>query len=373
MDQLQSKVSLHCTANGRNAEYHAELKPVDGGFVVVVQYGAIGSSLQSTQKPAKPVEFVKAKKIMDGIIAEKIAKNYVPVGGAAPACQVGENQKERSGHLPQLLNSANDSELNFLLESPEWYMQEKKDGKRIALEISGSSVKGINKLGFYCSIPGEVVDAALKLGLKSAIIDGELIGQTFYAFDLVELNGDNLQDEPYIQRNIQLHELLIDQLGRSKTNMVIQIVEVENMDMPGEKQAAFERLKASKVEGVVFKKLTSVYRQGRPNSGGDQLKYKFTSTASVICKGANDGKRSISIALLDESGNEIDVGNVTIPVNHSVPQNGDVVEVRYLYYFKGGALFQPVYLGVRDDVRRDECVMSQLTCTLAPVSLSSYM
>ncbi len=373
MDQVQSKVSLHCTVNGRNAQYHAEIKQVDGGYVVAVQYGAIGATLQSTQKPAKPVDLIKAQSVMATVLKEKIGKGYVVVGSAVPASQIGANQKERSGHLPQLLNPASDSELNMLLESSEWYMQEKKDGKRIALEISGSCVKGINKLGFYCSLPGEVVEAALKLGLKSAIIDGELIGQTFYAFDIVELNGDNLQDEPYIQRNTQLHELLVDQLGRSKTNMVIQIVEVENMDMPGEKQAAFERLKASKVEGVVFKKLTSVYRQGRPNSGGDQLKYKFTSTASVICKGANDGKRSISIVLLDESGNEIDVGNVTIPANHSVPQNGDVVEVRYLYYFKGGALYQPVYLGVRDDVRRDECVMSQLTCTLAPVSLSSYM
>jgi bifunctional non-homologous end joining protein LigD len=54
------------------------------------------------------------------------------------------------------------------------------------------------------------------------------------------------------------------------------------------------------------------------------------------------------------------VGNVTIPPNHTVPANGSIVEVRYLYAFPGGSVFQPVYLGQRDDVTRRECHVSQL-------------
>ena len=38
--------------------------------------------------------------------------------------------------------------------------------------------------------------------------------------------------------------------------------------------------------------------------------------------------------------------------------NGTVVEVRYLY--AAPALYQPVYLGVRDDILRAECVMAQV-------------
>ena len=42
-------------------------------------------------------------------------------------------------------------------------------------------------------------------------------------------------------------------------------------------------------------------------------------------------------------------------------QLGDVVEVRYLHAAQvGGALYQPVLLGVRDDVEADECVVAQL-------------
>ena len=55
------------------------------------------------------------------------------------------------------------------------------------------------------------------------------------------------------------------------------------------------------------------------------------------------------------------VGNVTVPANQNVPQLGDVVEVRYLYAAQvGGALYQPVLLGVRDDVEPTECVVAQL-------------
>ena len=39
---------------------------------------------------------------------------------------------------------------------------------------------------------------------------------------------------------------------------------------------------------------------------------------------------------------------------------GRYLEVRYLYAYKGGSLFQPTSLGVRDDVAPPECVIGQL-------------
>ena len=34
--------------------------------------------------------------------------------------------------------------------------------------------------------------------------------------------------------------------------------------------------------------------------------------------------------------------------------------MRYLYAHPGGSLYQPVYLGPRDDVDREDCRLSQL-------------
>ena len=57
----------------------------------------------------------------------------------------------------------------------------------------------------------------------------------------------------------------------------------------------------------------------------------------------------------------VPAGNVTIPPNHNQPVPGAVVEVKYLYCFKeSGAVFQPVYLGRRDDIAPSECVVGQL-------------
>jgi bifunctional non-homologous end joining protein LigD len=57
----------------------------------------------------------------------------------------------------------------------------------------------------------------------------------------------------------------------------------------------------------------------------------------------------------------VSAGNVTIPVNHSIPEVGVVVEVRYLYAFRqSGCLYQPTYLGVRDDIAVGDCKTSQL-------------
>jgi bifunctional non-homologous end joining protein LigD len=55
-----------------------------------------------------------------------------------------------------------------------------------------------------------------------------------------------------------------------------------------------------------------------------------------------------------------EVGNVTIGGAIPIPPVGSVIEVRYLYAFKGGSLFQPIYLGERDDLDTEDCKMSQL-------------
>lgn len=51
---------------------------------------------------------------------------------------------------------------------------------------------------------------------------------------------------------------------------------------------------------------------------------------------------------------------MTIPPNQPIPNAGAIVEVRYLYAFRGGSLYQPVYLGERDEIDPTECVVGQL-------------
>jgi bifunctional non-homologous end joining protein LigD len=109
----------------------------------------------------------------------------------------------------------------------------------------------------------------------------------------------------------------------------------------------------------VFKQIDQPYSSGRPASGGPALKLKFCETATFVVTRMN-GKRSVALSLFD--GDKIKpAGNVTIPANREVPQIGQIVEVRFLYAFReSGAIYQPVYLGLRDDIPAEECTVSQL-------------
>jgi bifunctional non-homologous end joining protein LigD len=138
-----------------------------------------------------------------------------------------------------------------------------------------------------------------------------------------------------------------------------QIKLVETAFTPAQKLEMLNKLKAGKREGVVFKQLHAAYTAGRPNTGGTQLKHKFVATLSALVAKINR-QRSIEVNLLGTSGWQT-AGNVTIPANHSIPRVGEVVEIRYLYaHRESGVLFQPVYLGKRDDVNAKECSVDQI-------------
>ena len=52
--------------------------------------------------------------------------------------------------------------------------------------------------------------------------------------------------------------------------------------------------------------------------------------------------------------------NVTIAPNKAIPAAGALVEIRYLYAYKGGSLYQATYLNERDDIEAGDCVLGQL-------------
>jgi hypothetical protein len=56
----------------------------------------------------------------------------------------------------------------------------------------------------------------------------------------------------------------------------------------------------------------------------------------------------------------VPVGNVTISPNAEMPQDGDIVEVRYLYAYENGSVYQTIYLGNGDDIIPQACTVGQL-------------
>jgi bifunctional non-homologous end joining protein LigD len=301
-------------------------------------------------KTSSPVDYDTAKRIYDKLVREKTGKGYTPGEDGTPYQHTAKAERV-TGILPQLLNPIEEEEVQRFIKDPAWCMQEKKDGRRILVQKQGAAIHGINKKGLLIGLPSPIVLQTGKLD-RDVIIDGEMVGDVHYAFDLLQLGGDSLATHPYYTRLDLLTKLL-------DVPFVTMIELVETAFTPAEKAVLFNKLKQERREGVVFKRLMAPYIPGRATRGGDQLKFKFCATLSAVVSKVN-AQRSVEIRLLNGKG-WVPCGNVTIPANQSVPKAGAVVEVKYLYAFKeSNVLYQPVYLGVRADVEQHECVVSQL-------------
>jgi len=347
------KITLYFKSGSSDKVYQASIEAQDGRFVVNFAYGRRGATLQTGTKTSTPVDYEAAKAIYDKLVKEKTGKGYIPGEGGTP---YQNTEKRHTGILPQLLNPIEEADLSRLIRDPAWWMQEKLDGRRLLIQKHDGIVTGINKLGFTVGIPSTIEEAA-KIFRQDFIIDGEIVGEVFHAFDLLSVDGMLVTASAYTDRYLHLIKLLF-------TGQQNQIKLVESTYMPKQKQEMLDRLKQEGTEGVVFKNLLAPYTPGRPASGGTQFKFKFCESASFIV-GKVNGKRSVSLKLFD--GTElVSVGNVTIPPNKQIPKPGDIVEVKYLYAFKGGSVFQPVYQSSRDDIDPEECSVDQLKYKAEP-------
>ncbi|MEI6278721.1 MAG: DNA ligase [Verrucomicrobiae bacterium] len=338
--------TLYFREGSSDKVYRAAIEPRDGGYVVNFAYGRRGSTLNTGTKTSCPVYYDAARMIYDKLVREKLAKGYT-LGADSPAYTDGS--KKVTDIRPQLLNAVDDP--GPLLKDNGVFLQPKHDGKRLLIHKKGEDVTGINRRGIECGIPESIRAAAMILP-GDFLVDGEAVGDTLHVFDILEIDGSDIRAIPYRDRLVKLLNLLA-------SGQQTGIQGVATISGHEAKTRSFDHLREENAEGVVFKRIGAPYSPGRPNSGGDQLKYKFVETASVIVNAIN-AKRSVQMAVW-ENAKLVLCGNVTVPANQLIPQVGDVIETRYLYAMEGsGSLFQPVYLGVRDDIMAAECTRDQL-------------
>ena len=351
--------SLYFSDGKSDKVYHAQVLARDDGYVVNFQFGRRGSALQSGTKTAAPVTLAKATTIFDKLVLEKTGKGYSP-DASGVAFQDTTHAGRVTGVLPQLLNPMDEQQLDSCLRDDAWWAQHKLDGERRLLRRRADGVIGINRLGLQVPLPEPLVAAALSLTRDRQpvdfVLDGELIGHKLYVFDLLELDGSPVSGEPARGRLARLQGLMssLPVLHGDALALVTTAT-----DEAG-KRALLQALRAHEQEGIVFKRADAPYTHGRPSSGGHQLKYKFVESATLQVTGVQDAKRSVALQGFDAGGAAVPLGRVTIPANADIPSPGTIVEVRYLYAYPGGSLFQPVYLGERTDQTVESCSLAQL-------------
>ena len=343
------QTTLYFRHGGSDKMYQASITPKDGGFVVPFAFGRRGTTLQTGTKTQAPVSYEKAKAIYEKLVAEKLAKGYTPGEDGTPY-QYTEKETQTTGILPQLLNPIEEIEVNRLIADPRYWLQEKYDGRRQLIQKSGEAIIGINRRGLRVALPETLAEEVMGLPLD-CILDGEAVDDQLHVFDLLRLDGEDLRPKPYLKRYLGLMRL-----ASAWECQKIRLVACACVDQ--EKARMFQELRASEREGCVFKKIDEPYTSGRPASGAgaqvqvlrDGLLHRLADERETerFARPVR-GRRRAQCRQRDHpsepSGSRIGHrGGVPFPVRHPGV----------------GLIYQPVYLGSRDDLTSEECTVSQL-------------
>ena len=343
-------ITLYFRQGSSDKIYQAAIEPNNGGYLVTFAYGRRGSTPSTGTKTQSPVSHDEAKAIYEKLIREKTAKGYTPGADGTPYQQT-ERENQTTGIHCQLLNPGEEHDAEKLIEDSAYWMQEKWDGRRLLLYKQDGKITGINRRGLAVALPEPLMRDAQACP-EDFTLDGEAVGDMLSAFDLLLIGDDDVHGRRYTERLLLLANLL-SSFGHPGIHLT------ETAHLPEENRHMLEHLKFEGREGVVFKHVDAPYIAGRPASGGSQLKHKFHETASFIV-GKINAKRSVTLYVYAGKNLKTAV-NVTIPPNHPIPEKEQVVEYRYLYAFReSGSIYQPVYLGARDDIPAEECTVSQL-------------
>jgi bifunctional non-homologous end joining protein LigD len=333
------EITLYYKEGTSDKVYQVQKVKSGEGYLVNFQYGRRGSTFQTGTKTNHPVSNTEADTIFSKLVKSKQAKGYTEGESGTPYISTNKEERSTSLHV-QLLNPISENDIEGFLKDDNYCLQEKFDGKRMLLRSLGGTVDAINRNGLVCGVSGEVSESFAQISGNN-IIDGESIGDTFFAFDALVICGQNIEKLPYEERYRKLQHLI--------KNTTKNFVMVETGFDTISKSFMFNSIKNCGKEGVVFKDVNAPYTSGRPSSGGTQFKFKFQAEATCQVDAVHNSKRSFSVKVLDGKNGFVNVGNCAVPANKEIPKKGEIVEIRYLYAYPNGSLFQPFFKGLRDD------------------------
>jgi bifunctional non-homologous end joining protein LigD len=177
-----------------------------------------------------------------------------------------------------------------------WLHELKLDGYRIQARKDGTRVNLLTRTGLDWTHRMRPIAQQIKeIPVESAILDGEVVvlnengttsfaelqaafqegarkPLTYFAFDLLHLNGHNLRELPLIERKAILATVMKDVDGMLRFS--------EHMASDGE--VIFRKACELQAEGIVSKRAASQYHSGR---GGDWLKLKCVHEQEFVIGG----------------------------------------------------------------------------------------
>jgi bifunctional non-homologous end joining protein LigD len=351
-------ITLYKTEGSADKVYGLTITPApeqDNLYQVHYMNGPRGGTMRTGLKTTSPVDLATARKVFDQVAKSKMKDGYTEAQSGQTYTQSPDAGRV-SGYKPQLPSelpkdgAQAQALVDQLLTDDAWGAQEKMDGENRLTIITANDVQGTNRDGLFVDIPGNWVRDFKALG--PCVLAGEQIGEQYHVFDILELRGRSLANESFTVRYAALCGLLLAHPS---------IPGIELVELKTGRSAKLAHLKAIELaegEGVVFKLRSAPFEAGKNTNS-----YKKKNWEAMTCFVLGQNKqRSVSVGATDpNTGEMVTLGNVTIPANQSLPDAGSLLEVRYLYRYERGSLFQPTSLGPRRDIRTETVTTAQIT------------
>lgn len=362
------QVALECTAGTSDKLYIIQVEQHGSEYRTMGYNGRRGRGLTTQEKykgPSLAAAYTKADEVerdkrrsrsspyttlstppgvpIPGMPAGAPTPGATPASSSTPAPSA-PSAPVADGPVVMLAQPVAREDIENYLTDPTWGLQRKYDGERITVSVRRSAIQAYNRDGISRPLSAVAHDRLVSLTIQSdfngereTILDGELMGDILIVYDVLVLRDNDMRKLCYDERYAMLEGLF-----ENETDLLAPMAFSEE-----EKRKMLARAEAEDWEGLIGRDLDGEYGAGRV---AQLVKIKFWATCTCRVLAVNR-KRSIQVGLLDETGNEVFVGNVTVPANQDVPELDGLVEVRYLYAMEGGSLYQPALLRVRSDVR----------------------
>lgn len=261
--------------------------------------------------------------------------------------------------VPQLATSTDLPVVGHYVIDDSWVAEQKLDGHRIMLVGPGTGAPAAitrNGTSYTRPLPTAVRNWTVPASYDTApfVLDGELVGQTYWVFDFL-LAGGELNDTPLRDRRV-----ILEQFFNMFPDAPFKLVPQARTS--AEKEALMERAVADNLEGLIFKRADSRYFPG--SRSPHWLKAKFVATVDVVIMDVrDDGKDSAKLGIVRDC-ELVEIGRCSL-IGKPAVVVGDVVEVRYLYVPDRAKprLYQPTLLRVRTDKGPLECDGRELKYT----------
>jgi bifunctional non-homologous end joining protein LigD len=345
-------VELHNNKAGHNKIYIIKLIDEGDGRASVLGFnGKLGQQLKQRIKAAN-VPLQKALAKFDEVLKEKLsaAHGYEIAYGDVPAPMIASGKNGRSGFMAELPKDMPLEALERLICDDRYTFERKRDGVNLSVrKIAEKSYQAINKNGDVIAIDPALAKVLDGVKLPTFLVCGELESTAWFVWDIVEAGGTDLHDYLLEDRRTFLQEFF----GKvSKRVVVSEVARGEKA-----KRALVAQLHSIRAEGVVAK-LDMPFQSGE---SGHSYKIKFVAVTDVVVgpkEAKKEGKRSFGMYAF--AGDKLRyLGSCGCPEKYSMPQDRQVVEVRYLYL--DNHLIQPKFFGVvRNDKDAGDCSVATM-------------